>query len=120
MLVACGGGGGGADEPPLAATANVTAPISANSVAAVTGESFTFSNGVSKFGTASPITVTLNSASSFSIASNEGTASGNLGFGSCIFTVTQSTYPAGHALAIGKTVTVHPCSITVATAGVTA
>jgi hypothetical protein len=119
MLAACGGGGG-SSEPDQVASANVTAPITSSSVAAVTGESFTFSGGVSKFGTATPTTVTLDSASSFAIASNEGTASGNLGFGSCIFTVTQSTFPAGHALALGKVVTVHPCSITVATAGVTA
>jgi hypothetical protein len=115
MLVGCGGGH---DAPAQAASSNLTAPVTSASVAAVAGQGFTFQNGVTNFGTASPTTVTLNSASSFSVASAEGTASGNLAFGSCIFTVTASTFPVGSRLALGQVVTVHPCSITVATAGV--
>jgi hypothetical protein len=120
MLTACGGGGDNALPVTNVATTNVTAPITAASVSAVTGQAFTFNGGVGAFQTASPTTVTLNSASSFSVASNEGTASGNLGFGSCIFTVTQSTFPASSPLAVGKTLEVQPCAITVATAGVSA
>src|SRR3954447_16114644 len=95
MLVACGGGGGGNNPPSLVAAANTTAPVTASSAAAVTGEPFTFSSGVAKFGTTSPTTVTLNSASTFSVAATEGNASGNLTYGSCIFTVTASTFAAG-------------------------
>src|SRR4051794_12317801 len=109
VLVACGGG----HEASLAASSDVTAPVNTGSVAAVVGQGFTFNSGVTKFGTASPTTVTLNSASTFSVASTEGTASGNLAFGSCIFTVTTSTFPAGSPLAVGQVVTVHPCSISV-------
>ena len=39
-------------------------------------------------------------------------------YGSCIFTVRQSSYPATHPLASGKSVTVSPCSLTVATVGI--
>ncbi len=115
VLVACGGGN---DNASTAASADETAPVNAGSVAAVVGQGFTFNNGVTKFGTASPTTVTLNSASTFSVAATEGSASGNLAFGSCIFTVTSSTFPAGSPLAVGQVVTVHPCNISVATAGV--
>jgi hypothetical protein len=118
MLVACGGGGDGPRQPSLVAANNLKAPITAQNVGAITGQGFTFNSGVAAFGTASPTTVTLNSASSFSITSNEGTASGTLGFGSCIFAVTQSTYPASSPLAVNKTLEVSECSINVATAGV--
>jgi hypothetical protein len=100
---------------------NVTAPVTVATAAAVTGESFNFPSGVAKFGTTAATTVSLNSTSTFTVSAGaEGTASGNLTYGSCIFTVTASTFPASSALALGKTVTVHPCSITVATAGVPA
>lgn len=38
-------------------------------------------------------------------------------FGSCIFTITNSDFPGGHALAEGNTITVDPCSFTVDTGG---
>lgn len=118
MLVACGGGG---DEPQSqVASSNVTAAVTASTVAGVAAEPFVFSSGVSDFGTTSATTVTLNSASSFSVSSSEGSASGNLGFGSCIFTVTTSTFPSTSPLGLGKTVTINPCSITVNTAGLRA
>ena len=116
MLVACGGGGG--DSAPLAASSNTTAPITAKSVGAVAGESFSFATGVTALGTSSPTTVTVNSASTFSVASSEGTASGNLSFGSCIFTVTDSTFAAGSKLAVGARVEVSPCELKIPTAGV--
>jgi len=119
LLVACGGGGGG-ESQPLVASSNVTAAVTSSTVAGVTSEPFVFSSGVSDFGTTSPTTVTLNSASSFSVSSTEGTASGSLGFGSCIFTVTASTFGPTSPLAAGKTVTVNVCSITVDTAGLRA
>jgi hypothetical protein len=118
ILAACGGGGD--DSPPVAATSNVTAAVTSSTVAGVTGEPFVFSSGVSDFGTTSATTVTLNSASSFSVSSSEGSASGGLTYGSCIFTVTSSTYPSGHPLAVGGVVRVNPCSITVNTAGLRA
>jgi hypothetical protein len=41
-------------------------------------------------------------------------------FGSCIFAITQSTVPAGHALAVGNTVTVNPCNLIAGTKGLPA
>lgn len=46
-----------------------------------------------------------------------GTVSANVTFGSCIFAVTVSTFPAGHRLAVGSVITVNPCNINVQTAG---
>jgi hypothetical protein len=114
VLASCGGGDG---DSLAVSSSNLTAPVNASTASAIAGESFAFSGGVEKFGTTSPTTVTLGSASTFSVAATEGTASGNLTFGSCIFTVTASTFPATSPLALGKTVTVHPCNMTVATAG---
>jgi len=116
-LAACGGGGG--DSPPQAASADLTAAVNSSSVAAIAGEQFTFANGVTDFGTTSSTAVTLTD-STFDIAATEGTASGDLTFGSCIFTVTASTFTAPSLLDVGDVVTVQPCSITVATAGQTA
>lgn len=56
----------------------------------------------------------------FSIVAEGGTATGTTTFGSCIFAVTSSTFPAGHRLALGQTVTVNPCNMNVNTAGAVA
>lgn len=117
MLVACGGGGG--DAPPMVASTDLTAAVNSGTVAAIAGEQFTFTNGVTDFGTASSTAVTLN-ASTFNIAATEGTASGNLTFGSCIFTVTASTFTAPSLLDVGDVVEVTPCNLTVATEGLSA
>jgi hypothetical protein len=60
------------------------------------------------------------SGPSFSVASAGQTASGVLTFGSCVFTVSASTFPPSHPLALGKQVTVNPCQASLATGGVTA
>ena len=68
----------------------------------------------------SPTSLTLSgsgAAPGFAISSTEGSASGAMTYGSCIFTVAQSTFAPAHPLAQGKLVTVNPCSLTVATAG---
>jgi len=46
-----------------------------------------------------------------------GSFTANVSFGSCIFVVSGSTFPAGHALANGQTITVNPCSVNLNTAG---
>ncbi|MDB5957093.1 hypothetical protein [Ramlibacter sp.] len=115
-LVACGGGGGGTPTP-LVAASNVTANVNASTVNAVAGQSFSFASGVPSLGTTSATTVALNSASTFTVSSAQGTANGKLTFGSCIFTVTTSTYPAGSKLAAGQVIEVTPCSITAQTGG---
>jgi hypothetical protein len=115
-LVACGGGDD--DSTSAVAATNLTAPIKADTVAAVTGQSFAFNSGVPDFGTTSATTLKFDTASTFSVSSAEGTASGDLSFGSCIFTVRNSTYAAGSPLATGAVVEVSPCSLNVQTASV--
>jgi hypothetical protein len=118
VLTACGGG----DDGPAAstvATSNTTSSITAATVgAAVTSQAFTFNSGVPDFGTTGATSLKLNSASTFSVSSAEGNASGGLTFGSCIFTVGTSTYPATHPLHAGARIEVKPCEIVVPTAGV--
>jgi hypothetical protein len=54
------------------------------------------------------------------VASGGQTASGVLTFGSCIFTVSASTFASSHPLALGKQVTVNVCRASLATNGLTA
>lgn len=125
LLAACGGS---SDNGPLpaapVATSNTPAPINPQTGAAVVSgvldKSFGFSSGVPSFGTTSATSLKLSGTGatpSFAISSAEGSASGAMTYGSCKFTVTQSTFAAVHPLAQGKLVTVSPCSLAVATAG---
>ncbi|MDB5743342.1 MAG: hypothetical protein JWR68_1657 [Polaromonas sp.] len=128
MLAACGGGDN--DNPPLpttVATSATTATINPSSGAAavesVLNQNFSFASGVPAFGTTSATTLTLAGTGAnptFTIGSGGNTASGTMTYGSCIFRITSSTYPANHALALGKTTTVSPCALTIATSGITA
>jgi hypothetical protein len=126
-LVACGGGGGGgtttttvaADAAPVA----VNVQTGAAAAQALSGQAVTFGSGVPSFGTsgtATNLTVTAGSTPTFDVSAGGNTASGNLTFGSCIFTVTVSTFASGHALALGETVTVSGCSIDFSTANTAA
>lgn len=100
-------------EPPVSvATSDAVSAVKATTVTAVVNNAFTFSSGVSAFGTSSSTSVTFTSASAFSIASGGNTATGTTTYGSCIFTVATSTFPASSPLAAGKVVTVEPCQIT--------
>jgi hypothetical protein len=115
-LAGCGGGG----DAELVAASNATLAASPTVTSAVANQSFSFDSGVTDFGTTATTTVAFTSTSttpSFEIASGGATASGTTTFGSCIFTITASTFPASSPLALGKTVTIHPCNITVNTAG---
>jgi hypothetical protein len=117
FLAACGGGD---DNTELVATADVSAPVSALNVAAAANEPFTFSTGVGAFGTTTPTTVTLDSTTTFTVSSTQGTANGDLSFGSCIFTVTSSTFLPGSPLASGGRVEVQPCNLSIDTSGLRA
>ena len=118
-LVACGGG----DSTPVTTTtssSNVTAAVTASTAAAVVNQPFTFAAGVPDFGTTTSTTVAFTSAGAtpaFAISADGATASGPTTFGSCIFTITASTFPAGSKLAVGQSVRVNPCNLTAATAG---
>lgn len=120
LLSACGGGGG---DQPMVAAENTTLAVNSTVTSAVVQTPFDFPAGVSEFGTTAATSVTFTSTATtpaFTIASGSNTASGTTTFGSCIFAVTASNFPASSPLALGKTVTVQPCNLTVATAGAAA
>lgn len=121
-LTACGGGSDDLDNLTVVATTDLTAPASAATTSAVVGEPFVFSSGVPELGTASATTLTFTGASAttpaFRIEATEGTATGTTEFGSCIFRVVTSTFPAGHRLAVGQTYRIEICAIRFPTIGV--
>lgn len=58
---------------------------------------------------------------SFAMVTEGKTVKGDFKIGSCIFTITESAFVAPHPLAVGGTITVNPCSLTVTVpAGTTA
>ena len=120
-LAACGGGGSGSGGfSPLTSTTNIAAPVVASTTAAVVNTPFAFPSGVPSLGTTSATTVAFTSTGdtpAFSIGSGGAVATGATRFGSCIFTVTASTFPPGFPLSTGQVVTVQPCSLNVVTAG---
>lgn len=110
------------DDNVTVAAADLSVPAAATTLAAVANTAYTFP-AVAAFGTTTATTVSFTSTTAtpaFSIASSEGTATGTTTFGSCIFTVTASTFPAGHPLATGAVVTVNPCELKVLVKGVEA
>jgi len=118
LLYGCGGGGG-APAPVEVVATPTTVAATPTTTAAVTAIPFTFA-AVPSFGTTATTTVTFKDTSTtpaFSIVSGTNTASGTTTFGSCDFHVTASTFPAGSPLAVGQTVVVNPCSISIDTQG---
>jgi predicted small lipoprotein YifL len=118
-LTACGGGGS-EPAPVEVVAADTTIPATAATAPAVVNVPFTFAAGVPDFGTTGTTTFAFTSTSTtpaFSIASGGNTATGTTTFGSCHFLVTFSTFPSTSKLALGQTITVDPCNITVNTAG---
>lgn len=128
MLTGCGGGGGGDAARTVTADANLAInPTSGPAlVSAIADETFTFADGVPAFGTTASTSVefsappTPSAAPGFSISSGGNTATGTVAFGSCIFRITASSFPDGHALAEGETITVNPCNLNVNVRGATA
>lgn len=120
-LAGCGGGGGGAEPPPVLVTpAEVTIAASPATASAVEDVPFAFPAGVPELGTTGTTTVAFTSTGTtpaFSITSEGGTATGTTTFGSCIFVVATSSFPTGHRLAQGQTVTINPCNIRLGTQG---
>jgi len=120
MLTGCGGGG---DDTPLVAANDLVVQANPSVTAAVAQAPFDFPGGVPVLGTTADTTVTFTSTDpspAFSISSGGGTATGTTTFGSCIFKVTASTFPAGTRLATGATVTVNPCNLTINSRGLSA
>jgi hypothetical protein len=134
VLVACGGD---VAPTPVAAANTVVTANPANSAAATTllqAAPATFSGAVPALGTTAATTVTVSTTTAtytppggtavtgpaFTIASAGATAKGVLTFGSCVFTVSESSFPADHPLAVGKQVVVNPCQATLGTSGTVA
>lgn len=115
VLVACGGGG---DDIKVAA-ANTTVTATAATAAAVVNQTFSLP-AVPALGTTAATTLKIAgtaTAQTVEIASGGQTATGPITYGSCIMSITASTFPTTHPLGVGKTVTVNPCDIVVQTAG---
>lgn len=123
VLSACGGGG---SDSVMAAASDTVLAASPTTTAAVTGTTFSFPSGVAELGTSTATTVTFSknpadaSKPLFTITTDSGTATGTTAFGSCIFAVTSTTGTVPAGLRVGQTVTVHPCNLSVATAGAVA
>lgn len=127
-LAACGGGDDTPAAPVKLSLAAIPALVIENVpsvVAAATASLTAVSTGftfpaVAEFGTTAPTTVKFTAPATgttnpvFAIASGSGTASGNMGYGSCIFNITASTLPG---LVVGTPITVSPCSFAISTSG---
>lgn len=118
-----------ATAPQKMVATNTTLPVNATITNALVGSTFTFAG---QAGVLAPSLANQNLALAFAGTSTAptalititsptggavGTATANVSFGSCIFVVTNSSFPAGHALANGQTITVNPCNVNVSTAG---
>jgi len=117
-LAGCGGGG---SDAPAVASSNTAVAASATTTAAVADKSFSFSSGIPALGTTgAATTLSFTSDSKFAVSSGGSSASGVTTYGSCIFTVTSSTFTAPHPLALGSApVRIDPCQIQLQTSGVT-
>ena len=119
-LVGCGGDND--DEPaPVAVVPEATVlAASPTTTAAVEDVPFVFPQGVPDLGTTASTTIVFTDTSTtpaFSISSGGNTATGTTAFGSCIFRVTASTFPAGHRMSVGQQITINPCNIKAETSG---
>ncbi|HLU69490.1 MAG TPA: hypothetical protein VKZ88_01845 [Fibrobacteria bacterium] len=123
-LAACGGKSSTKVEDKVA-TEDIEVQVTESTVPVLYQAPLEFESGVTELGTSTPTTLTFtandtNAATPlFSVATDTDTASGVTTFGSCIFTVTASTFAAEHALAVGKQVTISPCEVPVPLAGTT-
>ena len=121
-----------ATAPVLVVAENTVLPASPTVVAAVANVPFNFPAGAGAIsnqvagqnlaltfgGTAAA--PTANMVFTSATGAQTGSITTTVRFGSCIFAVVTSTFPAGHSLAQGQTVTVNPCNMTLNTAGAVA
>jgi len=120
FLAACGGSGGGSSATPTA-NGDLTASIKADKVPVMLNKNFSFESGVASLGTQSPTTIVLSGAAAtptFTLKSGTNSATGEMTYGSCIFEIKNSTFPASFTkLQVGVKTEVTPCDLKVATAG---
>ena len=119
-LVACGGGG--SDAAPQVAGSDVKVNANAATTAAVANKNFAFSGGIPALGTAGVATeLSFTSGNTFALSAGGKTASGGTTYGSCIFTVTSTTFEAPHPMSvIGTPVRIDPCQIEINSRGIAA
>jgi hypothetical protein len=115
--------------PTMVVAGNTTLATSPTVAAAVAGTTFNFPAGAAAIapslaGQNLALTFTSGTAATMAFTNAAGVSTGNVtvavSYGSCIFAVTSSNFPAGHSLALGQTVTVNPCNLSVATTGAVA
>jgi len=121
LLAACGGDSNAPSK--TVASADTTAAVTATTAQVMVNKSFSFDSGVPDLGTTSPTTIALSGSSAnpdFSLSSGGFGAKGGMTYGSCIFEITQSNYPATFTkLQVGAKTEVKPCDLKLATAGLT-
>jgi hypothetical protein len=119
FLVACGGSDSPA--PAQVAASDLSTNATAATTAPLSGLTLTSgATGISSLGTTSTTTVAISGAAGSQTAViTEGaqSATTRLTFGSCIFTVISSNFPASHPLGSGKIVTISQCIVTANTSG---
>lgn len=122
MLVLLGCPSDDDDDDELRPVNNVAVPIEADTVAALNGETFTFTNGVQDdFGTTTATDVqftTTGGATTANITAGDDTAATAVTFGSCIFDVTTSEFTEGPLATDGEPITVQPCTLIVSATNV--
>ncbi len=122
LVSSCGGSSSSTPATPVVAsdtTVTMNTTTGPASIGALLNIPVTFPNGIAALGTTKSTTLTFKgtaAAPTFELTTADGTAKGNLSFGSCIFTFTSSTILS---LAINGTytVTINPCSVTLGTKG---
>ena len=111
-LVACSDDDGNDGE---CRNVNAMIPLSMDSVVSVLGLPIPFPNG-SAFNAGignNPATLTFNTASTFTLTSGSATGSGDVVFGSCLLTVTASTFPVGQGPQVGDSLTFPTCQFVI-------
>ena len=119
VLVACGGGNDPAPAPKVA-TQDASVAASPATVPAVVNTPLVFPGGVAEFGKSTPVSLTFTSTAAspaFKIESGGGVAKGTTTFGSCVFTITESSFLAPDPLAVGNSIRINPCNLNVNSAG---
>jgi hypothetical protein len=126
LLSACGGGNDSPLRPTTIANNDLTVAVTKDTVQAALGKSVTFTSGISDLGTTIPTTLTLSGSDlakpDLSIKSGTFEAKGKMTYGSCIFTITESSYVPSAAfpkLQVGQTTEIKPCDFKLATSGLT-
>jgi hypothetical protein len=112
------------DDDGVTRNINTTVPVSSSTVAAVQGQAISIPNGAvfnvppSTTIPATPVTLTFNSPTTFSVArTGTTTSSGTVAFGSCIFTVLAPA--AGGALPVSPpSITFPTCNFIIQATGV--